>query len=256
MKPLLGILCNLRHHETGHGHVVNTSYIDAVERYMHVTPILIPCLTKTQTQADLKDIIAHIDGLLLTGSRTNIHPSLFGMAEDERFPPFDPARDRTALALIDMAQEKNLPLLGICRGMQEMAVALGMCLNPDIHKRDGNLDHPMPQNVNFDTAHAARHNVTFPQNGFFHHLLHTTHTTINSLHRQAIDTPNDKITIEATADDGVIEAISIREQNFAIGVQWHPEFQTGENIISAPLFAGFEQAMRDYACNRLKAHPK
>lgn len=241
--PILGIICNLRRHETGIGHTVNTSYLMAIEALTSCRPILIPCLSDTQDVSDLDPVLALVDGILLTGSRTNIHPKYYGVDEDDHHGPLDMVRDRTSLYLATWAIKTATPLLGICRGLQELNVACGGSLHPELHTKLGFLDHRMPETDDFDFNHRDRHDILIKQGGILATILGPEPKRVNSLHRQGIETLGQGLRIEAEAEDGSIEAISVIDHPFALGVQWHPEHQTGVNEVSQPLFSAFEQAM-------------
>jgi putative glutamine amidotransferase len=243
-SPVLGIICNLRRHETGIGHTVNTAYINAIEAYTSCRPLLIPCLNDTQDVASLEPILRLVDGILLTGSRTNIHPRHYGDEADERHAPLDVVRDRTSLHLAAWAIETSTPILGICRGLQELNVACGGTLCPDLQSKPNFFDHRMPDTDDFDFNHSDRHDITIRPEGLLASILGAAPKRVNSLHRQGIEKLGHGLLIEAETEDGCIEAISVVDHPFALGVQWHPEHQTGVNEVSAPLFAAFEQAMR------------
>jgi len=241
---ILGIICNLRRHETGIGHTVNTAYLNAIENYTSCRPLLIPCLNDTQGVEFLDPILRLVDGILLTGSRTNIHPRHYGADEDDRHAPLDTVRDRTSLYLATWAIETATPLFGICRGLQEINVACGGSLCPELHVKPNYFDHRMPDTEDFDFNHSDRHDIAIQPDGLLASIFGTAPKRVNSLHRQGIDKLGHGLRVEAKTEDGCIEAISVIDHPFALGVQWHPEHQTGTNEVSAPLFAAFEQAMR------------
>ena len=248
---ILGIICNRKSHEIDTLQSVNHTYLRAVEAYMDVQPMLIPATTNAEQVINAELIISRLDGLLITGNRSNLHPSHYGADETPAHAPFDRQRDAASLALIKAALEQDLPMLAVCRGTQELNVVCGGNLHAELHDMDGRLDHrtpALPDAVDDDTAaatiYAARHRVRFAENGYFQNLLNTDNAMINSLHRQAIDRLGDDLCIEAMAEDGTIEAVRHTKQRYCLGVQWHPEMQTGENIISAALFADFNRAMR------------
>ena len=248
---ILGIICNRKSHEIDTLQSVNHTYLRAVEAYMDVQPILIPATTNDGHVIDADLIVDRLDGLLITGNRSNLHPSHYGVAETPAHAPFDRQRDAASIALIKAALDQDVPMLAVCRGTQELNVVCGGSLHAELHEMDGRLDHrtpPLPKDTDDEAAaatiYAARHRVSFADNGYFQNLLNTDGAMINSLHRQAIDRLGDNLCIEATAEDGTIEAVRHTKQRYCLGVQWHPEMQTGENIISAALFADFNRAMR------------
>ena len=239
---LLGIICNEKQQDIDTLQAVNHLYLDAVSQYMDVEVVLIPAASGMTAYDTLLD---RLDGLLLTGNRTNVHPSRYGVTAEAAFEPYDENRDATAFALIDGALKRDLPLLAICRGYQELNVALGGSLMTDVHKMDGKLSHRTPKGDTHDARFVARHKVTFIENGYFNTLLGTDTAMTNSLHWQAIDRLGHKLIIEGTAEDGIVEAVRHETARYCIGVQWHPEYQNGENEISEKLFCDFNRAMKE-----------
>lgn len=243
---LLGVICNRKKHLVDELQSVTHMYLEGVARYMSVQPVLIPSpMSNGGYQPDL--ILDRVDGILMPGSTSNVHPSRYGMEETQAHHPFDPARDEVALTTLTKALARDLPVLAICRGFQELNVACGGTLNPTVHEVDGRLDHRMPESDETDVKFGVQHRVSFPKDGYFHSLLGAQETAVNSLHWQAVERLGDNLSVEAEAEDGTIEAVRHTKASYCIGVQWHPEYQAGENIISAPLFADFERAMRAYA---------
>lgn len=246
---LLGITCNEKSHEIDTLQAVNHMYLQAVADHMNVQPVLLPA-AMPGSATDAAALLDRLDGLLVTGNRSNLHPSHYGVAPGPAYEPYDEARDAMALSLIKGALAEDVPVLAICRGYQELNVACGGSLVTDIHKQEGKLQHRTPRGDTHDIRFAARHKVLFAEDGYFHKLLGVTEAMTNSLHWQAVDRLGDGLTAEARAEDGVIEAIRHNAARYCVGVQWHPEYQHGENIISAPLFADFEAAMRARAEER------
>jgi putative glutamine amidotransferase len=242
-NTIIGIVCNLRRHEAGIGHTVNKPYVDAIARYTNARPLFLPCLADDQLDSYLDPLLSLVDGILLTGSRTNIHPRLYGQEATPAHEPLDELRDRTSLALARWALDKKVPLLGVCRGLQEINVACSGTLHAAIHEQDGKLDHKTPENQSFDEIHADRHHINVVSGGILAKIFDQSELRVNSLHTQGVDKLGDGLKVEATASDGVIEAISYTDHPFALGVQWHPEHQTGTNEVSAPLFSAFEASM-------------
>lgn len=243
---LLGIICNRKKHLVDTLQAVTHMYLEGVAEHMTVQPVLIPAAMENG-EFQAVPILDRIDGILLTGNTSNVHPSRYGMEETEAHKPFDLARDDIAMQLIDGALQRDMPLLAICRGYQELNVACGGTLHPTVHEIDGRIDHRMPESDDTDVKFGVRHRVDFAEDGYLHHLLGVKSAAVNSLHWQAVDTLGDNLNIEAQAEDGTIEAIKHNRASYCVGVQWHPEYQAGENIISAPLFADFERAMKAYA---------
>jgi putative glutamine amidotransferase len=198
-----------------------------------------------------------VDGILLTGARANVHPSYFGLDEDTRYEPYDRERDAVALPLILTCVERGVPLLGICRGLQEMNVAFGGTLHPEIRDLPGRLNHRAPRLANGElhpdaaVIFAERHDIRLTPGGVFAKLLGEEWVRVNSLHGQGILDPGKRVVVEALAEDGTVEAISIAQApGFALGVQWHAEHEADRNPTNRKLFEAFGAALKDYQCSR------
>lgn len=204
---------------------------------------------------DIDALLDSVDGILLTGARANVHPSCFGVDPDPRYEPYDRDRDAIALALVRACVDRGVPLLGICRGLQEMNVAFGGSLHPEVRDLPGRLNHRAPRaedgSLHRDpkVVFADRHEVRLVANGIFASLFGCPTIRVNSLHGQAILEHGDRIVIEGVAEDGTIEAIRIAGASaFALGVQWHAEVDAHTNPINRALFRAFGAALRD--CKR------
>src|SRR5436190_21923056 len=199
---------------------------------------------------DVDALLGAVDGILLTGARANVHPSHFGVEPDPKHEPYDHDRDAMALTLIRAAVERGVPLFGICRGLQEMNVAFGGSLHPEIRELPGRVNHRMPR---LDTGeihpdHAVifgdRHDVHLVKGGAFAQILGQDTIRVNSLHGQGILEPGKRIVVEGVADDGTIEAIRIADApGFALGVQWHAEYDPQRNPVNRALFQAFGEAV-------------
>ncbi|MBT7279305.1 MAG: gamma-glutamyl-gamma-aminobutyrate hydrolase family protein [Rhodobiaceae bacterium] len=246
---LLGIICNEKTQDLDTLQAVNHLYLRAVAEHMDVQPVLIPAAMAQKNAPTPKfnadRLLDRLDGLLITGNRSNIHPSHYGAPATPAHEPFDRNRDAVAFALIQGALDRDLPLLTVCRGMQELNIVCGGSLATDIHTQPGKLDHRTPKGDSLKQRYVARHRAQFLDNGYFHNLLGVAQAQTNSLHWQAIDQLGDDLIVEAQADDGTIEAVRHSQASHCIGVQWHPEYQTGENIISAKLFGDLGRAMQE-----------
>lgn len=201
-------------------------------------PVLIPPVGEAATA-----ILDRLDGLLLPGSPSNVEPSLYGAA-DETPEHHDPARDGTTLPLIRAALRRGLPILAICRGIQELNVALGGSLHQRVHALPGRLDHRGGSDEPAE-AFAPKHDVTL--SGDLARLTGQARITVNSVHGQAIDRLAETLTAEATAPDGTIEAVRVQGATFALAVQWHPEWDYAADANSLALFRAFGDACRAYA---------
>jgi putative glutamine amidotransferase len=202
---------------------------------------------------DIGALLDVADGILLTGARANVHPSHFGFEEDARYEPYDRDRDALALPLIEACVARGVPLFGICRGFQEMNVAFGGSLHPEIRELPGRLNHRALRlengEINADpkVIYAERHEVRLTPGGVFAKLLGAETVRVNSLHGQGILEPGRRIVIEGVAEDDTIEAIRIDgAQNFALGVQWHAEHMADGNPVNRTLFEAFGTALAEY----------
>jgi len=200
---------------------------------------------------DIAALLDAIDGIVLTGARANVHPSHFGEDEDPAYEPYDRPRDALALPLIQAAVEQGVPLFGICRGFQEMNVAYGGTLHPEIRELPGRLNHRALRLANGEinpdptVIYAERHDVRLTPGGTFARLLGTETIRVNSLHGQGILKAGERVVIEGVAEDDTIEAIRIDgAQNFALGVQWHAEHLADSNPVNRRLFEAFGAALR------------
>jgi putative glutamine amidotransferase len=199
---------------------------------------------------DVDALLDAVDGVLLTGGRANVHPSFFGVEANPKHEPYDPERDATALALVRACVERGVPLFGICRGLQEMNVAFGGTLHPEIREIPGRMNHRAPRLENGDihpdpnVVFADRHEVKLAENGWFAEVLGCPAIRVNSLHGQGILEPGKRVVLEGIAEDGTIEAIRIADAPaLAVGVQWHAEYDPQTNPINRALFKAFGKAL-------------
>lgn len=203
---------------------------------------------------DIEELLGLVDGVLLTGARANVHPSRFGAEPHPRHEPYDEERDALALPLIEACVERGIPVFGVCRGFQEMNVAFGGTLHPEIRELPGRMNHRMPRTETGEmhpdpaVVFADRHDVSLARDGIFASILGTDRIRVNSLHGQGIDVPGGRIIVEGVAEDETIEAIRIDGANgFALGVQWHAEYDPQVNPINRALFEAFGRAVRKQA---------
>jgi putative glutamine amidotransferase len=205
---------------------------------------------------DIGALLDIVDGILLTGGRANVHPRRFGQEPTPAYEPFDEPRDAVALPLIEAAVARGVPLFGICRGVQEMNVAFGGSLHPEIRDLPGRLNHRALRlengEINPDpkVIYAERHEVRLTPGGVFAKLLEAETIRVNSLHGQGILEPGKRVVVEGIAEDDTIEAVRIDgAQNFALGVQWHAEHMPDKtlangNPVNRTLFEAFGAALR------------
>jgi putative glutamine amidotransferase len=224
--------------------------LEAVAEVANCLPVIVPGLPEAYEVTELLDVC---DGFLLTGGRANVHPSHYGHEETEAHGTFDHGRDGVVLPLIKAALEHGVPIFGVCRGIQEMNVALGGVLHPEIRELPGKMNHRMPPGErNPEIVFRKRHKVTLTKGGEFEKLLGTDEIMTNSLHGQAIVEWSDDVRIEGIAEDGVIEAISVvGARRFALGVQWHAEFDAANDPVSRALFEAFGAAARERQAEKM-----
>jgi putative glutamine amidotransferase len=202
---------------------------------------------------DIGALLDIVDGIVLTGARANVHPTRFKTEPHEKHEPYDIHRDDVALALAEACVERGVPIFGICRGLQEMNVAFGGSLHPEIREIPGRMNHRMPRLENGEihpdptVVFADRHDVHLTPGGTFANLLGCETIRVNSLHGQGILEPGKRVVIEGIAEDGTIEAIRIADAtSFALGVQWHAEYDPQRNPINRKLFEAFGAALREH----------
>lgn len=231
-------------------HIAGKKYIDAV-RLAGCQPLVVPSAEIDELDA-LLDLA---DGVLLTGSPSNVHPARFDEGVHDPALPLDTARDHWTLPMIPRVLARGVPLLAICRGMQEINVALGGTLHQAIHTEPGSIDHRADDGAGVEQQYAAAHEVTVTPGGRLEPIVGADRFRVNSLHGQAIKRLAPGLRVEARAPDGVIEAISAHgPAAFAIGLQWHPEWQAADNPVSMRLLDAFGAACR--ACHDTRTHDR
>ena len=199
---------------------------------------------------EIGSLLGVVDGILLTGARANVHPSCFQIEPGPAYEPYDQARDAMALALIEASIDNAVPIFGVCRGMQEMNVAFGGSLHPEIRDLPGRMNHRMPRlesgEIHPDPAivFADRHDVALLKDGVFQRILGKDRIRVNSLHGQGVLELGQRVVAEGVAEDGTIEAIRIdHAKGFALGVQWHAEYDPQSNPVNRLLFEAFGDAL-------------
>lgn len=245
-RPIIGIISN--HHIISDTYAVQAAgsiNISAVADVAEGLPMLVPA---EPDMVRISDLLAQCAGFVFTGGRANIHPEEYGEEPTEAHGDFDRNRDRIALPLIRALVERGQPFLGICRGFQEVNVAMGGSLYPEIRELPGRDNHRMPPEGTLEEKFALRHDVTFSENGVFHQLMGHQSVPTNTLHGQGIKAAGPRIVVDGHAPDGTPEAIYIDgAPGFTLSVQWHPEWNAKCDPVSRPLFEAFGAACRDWA---------
>lgn len=244
MKPLVGISCCTKLFGT-YGmpnHAASDTYVRAVDQVVDAIPVLLPANGEA---ADVASLLARLDGIILTGSRSNVLPSLYGGPAHAEGTPEDEKRDRMTLPLIREAVARGIPVLAICRGLQEMNVALGGSLHQRLQDLPGRMDHSTPLHPDPRVRTGKAHSVRVTPGSWLHRLTGRSELDVNSLHNQGIDRLAPGLTAEGVAADGTIEAVRhIGGAGLAVGVQWHPEYDFPTDQVSRSIFAAFGAALR------------
>ncbi|WP_087667881.1 gamma-glutamyl-gamma-aminobutyrate hydrolase family protein [Caballeronia humi] len=235
--PVIGISADRTMIGAHPSHVAGEKYITAIVDGAKALAFVLPALGEKQP---VDDVLAAVDGLLFTGSHSNVEPHRYGAAASAPGTSHDPARDSTTLPLMRAAIERGVPVLAICRGFQEMNVVFGGTLNQDVHEA-----HRERKDDPLDVQYGPSHPVEISAGGMLHRLSGLREARVNSLHAQGIDRLGDGLEVEAVAPDGVIEAISVKHaKSFALALQWHPEWKHADDPLSRAIFRAFGDACR------------
>ncbi len=245
-RPIVGII--------GNSYLINDQYpthaggqmnSEAVADVSDCIPMVIPADPRFFSVAELMEAC---DGFVLTGGRPNVHPEEYGEDWTEAHGAYDRARDAITLPLVRACVARGQPFLGICRGFQEVNVAMGGSLYPEIRDLPGRMNHRMPPDGTLEEKFELRHKVTLSEGGVFARLFGATEVLTNTLHGQGIKTPGARVVVEGHAPDGTPEAIHIKDApGFTLSVQWHPEWNAANDPVSRPLFRAFGKAVHDWA---------
>ncbi|TMJ73888.1 MAG: gamma-glutamyl-gamma-aminobutyrate hydrolase family protein [Alphaproteobacteria bacterium] len=247
-RPVVGVIANAHRVERRFtAQIVGERNLRAVAEVCGALPVIFagaPDIT------DIGALLEVVDGVLLTGARANVHPTRFQTEAHPKHEPYDEARDALALTLAEVCVARGVPIFGVCRGFQEMNVAFGGSLHPEIRELPGRMNHRMPRletgEIHPDPAviFADRHDVHLVPGGAFAQLFGKETIRVNSLHGQGILEPGKRIVVEGVAEDGTIEAIRIADApGFALGVQWHAEHDAQRNPVNRALFQAFGEAL-------------
>ncbi len=244
-RPVIGLPADRRMIGRHPFHAVGEKYIRAVVEAADAIPLLVPSLG---VELGLEELLAHLDGILFTGSPSNVEPHHYRGAASSAGTLHDPHRDATTLPLIPRAVASGIPVLGICRGFQEMNVAFGGTLHQKVHEVAGMMDHRDDESLSLEEQYGPVHEVTLEPGGLLRGLAGAERVRVNSLHSQGVDRLGSSLAIEARAPDGLVEAFRVKDApRFALAVQWHPEWRVMSNSFSRALFAAFGAASRDHA---------
>ena len=249
-KPIVGVIgSSFRVEDRYQTQLTGESNLSAIADVAGALPLVFAGSPKI---TDINALLDTVDGILLTGARANVHPTNFNTEPNEAYEPYDESRDEIALALANACVERGVPLFGICRGMQEMNVAFGGSLHPEIRDIPGRMNHRMPRletgeiHPDPDVVFAERHDVKFIPDGKFEQLYGKSSIRVNSLHGQGVLEAGGRIIVEGVAEDSTVEAISVSDAvTFALGIQWHAEYDPQTNPVNKVLFEAFGEALRN-----------
>lgn len=243
VKPLVGISCCTKQFGVFGmpNHAASDTYVRATDHVVGAVPVLIPA---NGDKADVETLLDRLDGIILTGSRSNVQPSLYGGPPHPEGVHEDPARDGAILPLIRAAIARGTPLLAICRGFQELNVALGGTLHQRLQDLPDRIDHSTPMQPSVRVRQGKAHALRVVPGSWLHRLAGTTEIAVNSLHNQGIDQLAPGLVAEGVAPDGQIEAVRVvNARGFAIGIQWHPEYDWETDAVSRRIFEAFAEAV-------------
>ena len=244
LKPLIGISCCTKQFGVFGmpNHAASDTYVRVTDEVIRAVPILLPACGPT---ADIETLLERLDGIILTGSRSNVQPTLYDGPPHAEGTPEDPGRDGFTMPLIRAAVARGVPLLAICRGFQELNVALGGTLHQRLQDLPGRIDHSTPMQPSSKVRTGKAHGIRVVPGSWLHRLAGTTEIAVNSLHNQGIDRLAPGLLAEGIAPDGTIEAVRVAAApGFAVGMQWHPEYDFETDALSRRIFEAFGAAVR------------
>ena len=251
-RPLVGIIGNaFLINDQYPAHAGGTMCSEAVANVANCLPVVIPTDPRYMS---IEELTETFDGFVLTGARANIHPEEYGETATEAYGTFDRARDAIVLPQVRACVDLGLPFFGVCRGFQDVNVAMGGSLYPEIRDLPGRDNHRMPPDGTLDEKFELRHEVTVSEGGKFHDVFGASCVMTNTLHGQGIKVPGDRIVVDGHAPDGTPEAIYVRDAaGFTLSVQWHPEYNAANDPVSRVLFESFGTAVYDWAAGKRAA---
>lgn len=243
-RPLVGVIADRRMVDLHAFHMVGEKYLEALIKGSGVYPVILPAIIEA---IDVEEILQDFDGLFLTGSPSNVEPHHYLGNASKPGTLHDPGRDKKALALIPAAIRASMPLFAVCRGFQELNVAFGGTLHQLVHEVPGYAMHKEDPDDPLEKMYGPSHGMSFTPGGLLERITGTSTTTVNSLHSQAVDKLAQELEVEALADDGLIEAFTVRNAaGFTLGIQWHPEWQLMDNPVSLSIFRAFGEACSSF----------
>lgn len=247
-RPVIGVPADRREYGPHPFHMVGEKYLTALLEAADVLPLMTPVLPEN---VDIDELLTRFDGIFLTGSYSNLEPHHYDGEPSEDGTLHDPFRDAVTLPLIRRALETGVPLLAVCRGFQELNVVLGGTLHQKVQEVPGYNNHLENKQDPLDVQYGPSHPVGLPENGLLRKLAGSDTAMVNSLHEQGIAKLADGVSVEALAEDGLIEAFRVDDvPGFALAVQWHPEWKATENEFSSAIFKAFGDACREHASQR------
>jgi putative glutamine amidotransferase len=243
-KPLILVTADVKAVDGYDWHAAPSTYLKAILSGADAIPLVLPSLG---AEIDLDSALDRVDGVLATGSRSNVNPQFYGGEATEANGPYDPERDATTLPLLHRAVERGIPVFAICRGMQELNVAFGGTLLTEIQEMEGRADHRAPTSTDQSERFRIAHPVEVKAGSQLGKVVGEAPVEVNSLHRQALGELGKGLEVEARAEDGTIEAVSVTgAKGYVVATQWHPEYWVASDGPSQKLFKAFGDAARAY----------
>jgi len=247
-RPIVAVSADRRVLHPHPSHVSGEKYLKALLDGSNALPFIVPSLPE---DIETDEILDRVDGVTLTGSYSNVEPHHYGDDVADHVGDADPHRDAMSLPLALRALETGVPLLAVCRGHQELNVALGGTLHRDLASVQGFHNHLENKSDPLDVQYGPSHPVSLMEGGLLRNLAGSDSVMVNSLHGQGIARLADGVSVEAVADDGLVEAFTVDTATaFNLSVQWHPEWRVTENELSMAIFKAFGDACRKRASQR------
>jgi putative glutamine amidotransferase len=244
LSPLVGLPADTYENHGLLFHSLGDKYVRAVAEVSGCTPLMIPAMIDA---LQLEPLLDRFDGILMTGAVTNVHPPHYGEQPSPDHEPYDHARDAITLTLIKAVIERGIPLFCICRGFQELNVAMGGTLETELQRGEGRLDHRAAKSDDTDVRYGPRHAIAITPGGMLERILGKRETTINSVHRQGVKKLAPGLIVEATAPTGDRGGIRQRRRKLRLRAQWHPEYKARDNPDLVKLSTAFGDAVRKHA---------